>query len=422
MIHVEALLAPVPGDAAEGASLRDGGDNAAEFMLLGDTGRQARRMQMELGSWVNEQRRPEIFFGTERQIGEAPEPNWADVVRRAGDLLTNRSKNLEVAAWLLEALIETDGLAGLGQGAAVLAGLIERYGPVLYPRLDTADLAALGDDAERIATAERDARFAPLARLATENGSLLTCLRRAVLFRVGDGTAFTLLGCQQSRGWSAMKPDDRERRIDALKKQAAGINRDASEDQIHEMLSPREKWPDMRHWPDVVADVRAMAEADIAQLREDATQALANWQAVTAALDKEAGPGRIVTAPLTALLTQIDQIAAELTPPAKEAPASQDPSPSDTGDGMSTGNGGALRIPGGPFTDREDALRALSRVAEYFRRAEPVSPLSDTLDELVRRARLSWHELLAEMAPDPIVRENILLRLGQRPENPEGNG
>ncbi len=419
MIDVEALLAPIPGDAAEGFSLRDGGENAAAFMLLGDAGRQARRLQADLGSWLGEQRRPEAYFGAERPRGDPPEPNWADVVRRAGELLAERSKNLEVAAWLIEALLETDGLGGLAQGAALIAGLIDRFGPALYPRPDAADLAALGDDAERIAAAERDARFSPLARLAGENGSLLAGLRRTVLFRLGDGTAFTLIGCQQSRGWSAMAENDRARRREGLSTQARQHNRDASDDQIHEIVAPRQTWPDMRLWSDVVADARAAADAELVQLRANATAAVTHWRALTTAVEAAAGAGRIPTAPLAALLTQIDLLAAELVP---DAPAATDAG--DPGQAPPAPAGGATpaqRTPDGPFSDREDALRALVRVAEYFRRAEPVSPLADTLDELARRARLSWHELLAEMAPDPAVRENILLRLGQRAENPDGN-
>ena len=64
---------------------------------------------------------------------------------------------------------------------------------------------------------------------------------------------------------------------------------------------------------------------------------------------------------------------------------------------------------------REDALRALSEIANFFRRTEPHSPLSYTLDEAVRRGRMTWPELLAEVVADTDARNGILTTLGIRP-------
>ena len=54
----------------------------------------------------------------------------------------------------------------------------------------------------------------------------------------------------------------------------------------------------------------------------------------------------------------------------------------------------------GQIVSREDALRALGEIANFFRRTEPHSPLSYTLDEAVRRGRMTWPELLAEVVAD----------------------
>ncbi len=67
------------------------------------------------------------------------------------------------------------------------------------------------------------------------------------------------------------------------------------------------------------------------------------------------------------------------------------------------------------LASREDALRSLAAIAEFFRRTEPLSPLSYTLQEAVRRARMSWPELLAEIVPDMSLRAQILISLGIRP-------
>jgi type VI secretion system protein ImpA len=75
----------------------------------------------------------------------------------------------------------------------------------------------------------------------------------------------------------------------------------------------------------------------------------------------------------------------------------------------------ASPTPAGAMT-RESALRDLDRIAEYFRKTEPHSPLAYTLEDAVRRGRMSLPELLAEVLPDAEARNGLLMRLGIRPE------
>jgi type VI secretion system protein ImpA len=65
--------------------------------------------------------------------------------------------------------------------------------------------------------------------------------------------------------------------------------------------------------------------------------------------------------------------------------------------------------------DREILLGQISQIAALFRLSEPNSPLSYTLEDAVRRARLGWPELLKEMMPDSAPRAAILSGLGIRP-------
>ncbi|MRW89087.1 type VI secretion system protein TssA [Duganella sp. FT80W] len=67
------------------------------------------------------------------------EADWSYVASRCADLLATRSKDLRLAAWLAEALAQTRGLRGLGDGYAVLAGLCEQYWTDLYPLVDDGD-------------------------------------------------------------------------------------------------------------------------------------------------------------------------------------------------------------------------------------------------------------------------------------------
>jgi type VI secretion system protein ImpA len=79
---------------------------------------------------------------------------------------------------------------------------------------------------------------------------------------------------------------------------------------------------------------------------------------------------------------------------------------------------GGVGVPAGAVANREDALRALENLATFFRRTEPVSPLAYTLEDAVRRSRMSWPDLLEEIVADRDSRNAILTALGIRPPPP----
>ena len=66
----------------------------------------------------------------------------------------------------------------------------------------------------------------------------------------------------------------------------------------------------------------------------------------------------------------------------------------------------------GRIESREDAFRALTEVAGYFRRTEPHSPMSHTLETLVRRGRMDFMTLLAELIPDESTRQQVMTTAG----------
>ena len=60
-------------------------------------------------------------------------------------------------------------------------------------------------------------------------------------------------------------------------------------------------------------------------------------------------------------------------------------------------------------------LKELAKIGEFFRKTEPQSPIAYTLEEAIRRGRMSWPDLLAELVSDTKVRDSILIQLGIRP-------
>src|SRR5690606_7222754 len=58
----------------------------------------------------------------------------------ATEVLAKRSKDLQVAAWLTEALVRREGFSGLRQGLELLHGLMEKFWDHVYPEIDDGDL------------------------------------------------------------------------------------------------------------------------------------------------------------------------------------------------------------------------------------------------------------------------------------------
>ncbi len=70
---------------------------------------------------------------------------------------------------------------------------------------------------------------------------------------------------------------------------------------------------------------------------------------------------------------------------------------------------------GGTLRGREDALRNLQLIADYFRTNEPHSPISTCIDEIVRRAKMPFAQLLAELLPDANAWRSVLVSAGIKP-------
>lgn len=71
-------------------------------------------------------------------------------------------------------------------------------------------------------------------------------------------------------------------------------------------------------------------------------------------------------------------------------------------------------VPTGPaeIRTREDAFSELLRIAAFFKRSEPHSPISYSIETIVRRGRLPLPDLLMELVPDADARGRFLATAG----------
>jgi type VI secretion system protein ImpA len=66
--------------------------------------------------------------------------DWKEVVDLCRQALTHRSKDLQIAAWLTEALLHHCGYQGLATGLQLIIDLTETFWETLYPPMDEGDL------------------------------------------------------------------------------------------------------------------------------------------------------------------------------------------------------------------------------------------------------------------------------------------
>ena len=111
------LLNPIPGENPSGANLR--------YAPVYDKIKEARREDDDApqGEWAHE-----------RKVAD-----WKQVIKLAGEALATQSKDLQLAAWLTEAALRTEGFPGLLSGLKLLHGLVENFWETLYPELEDGD-------------------------------------------------------------------------------------------------------------------------------------------------------------------------------------------------------------------------------------------------------------------------------------------
>ncbi|KQU05152.1 hypothetical protein ASG60_00175 [Methylobacterium sp. Leaf469] len=346
-IDLATLLERFSGPEPAGSDLRANLGSDALYLRLKDARSQAR--------------------AAERTAEASGEPTsvpaaWTTVRQLAAEALANHSKDLEVTAWLTEALVRQDGFSGLAQGFALVDGLIDRYWPDLHSNDE--------DDAE--------GRLSPLAGL---NGV------------GGDGVLIQPI-----------------RMISLLPNHAYGANA-----LWHMQRSGREA---DRSGQDFL-EARAAAGSEALRAHADmARAAYEAFQRMSATLDAFCGADAPPLSNIRTVLEDVLDVYRRMLGESWYGPAATVavPVPQNAPDPAPAPDGPAARpAPKGVRTEiatRDEAFDELLRIAAYFRRAEPHSPISYALETIVRRGRMSLLDLLSELIPDAAGRVQFLRQAG----------
>jgi type VI secretion system protein ImpA len=130
-----------------------------------------------------------------------------------------------------------------------------------------------------------------------------------------------------------------------------------------------------------------------------------------------APPSSAIRNALTTTLESVEHFSKELVDRERRAAELREASTTDqphVGNGLQAG-GQQFIASGGPIRSREEALRLLDEVAEFFGKHEPHSPICTSLKETVRRARMPFSELLRELLPDTASWRSALSSAGIKP-------
>ncbi|KAA3499334.1 type VI secretion system protein TssA [Rhizobium rhizogenes] len=293
--------------------------------------------------------------------------SWDSVSNLGLQIIYSESKDIEILAWLAEASLRLRGFHGLRE-------IYDLCRDLFCNQWDS--LRSISDDND-------EEKFAPLAGLngIGSEGTLVQPLRLAPLIPGGKFAEHSLWDFQL-----AQRPNESKRREE--------LYRAASEAGVAAMSS---------HLTEVTACLAAF-DAITAVLSERCGQAappssnIRNTLIEAAAAIRTLGGRDQEPAPVAQATAAV--------PGADEAgqPAARAPSASPEG-----------------ISSRDEAFETLLSVARYFRRTEPHSPISLSIETLVRRGRMDFSELLAELLPETQARNAVLTAAGIKPGG-ENNG
>ncbi len=350
--ETEPLLVPIAADAPAGASLR----YDPVFLQL----RQAREeddASLPMGEW-------------ERPLKKA---DWRAVASQCAGLLSSRSKDLQLAAWLCEAWTRQHRMDGFVAGVRLLNGLVDRFWDSVYPQIEDGDV---------------DARVASFVWM-NDNLSLTLRLhvpvaplpeRRPPHINLAEWEQ--LIGGTPLAGSGGEPPVDREGVVDAI-------------------------------------DTRGLLWLD--DFGRSVNEALQDWDALARKLDERLALEAPSLGRVSDTLRRMQRACTSLMngrsphpvapPPAAlppQAPTDDDfpeePTMTDS-HSMAQAYGQPMQpvaagLPSGPITSREEAYRVLEAAAEFLQRTEPHSPTPYLVKRAVAWGQMSLADLMQE-----IVRE-----------------
>jgi len=293
------------------------------------------------------------------------------VIKLTTDTLTTKTKDLQLAAWLTEALLKQKGFGGLRDGLAVCHGLLEKFWDTVYPEIEDGDVQARG---------------APLGFIGTKLEIPLK------LIPVVEKAKYGFLDHQQSR---EVGYEDQAKSDDAKKKRTLAIKEGKVAPEVFDAA-----------FEDTPKKFYAQAEKDLDACLQLVRQLQESCDPKFVEEGPSFGPLRTALEATRHLIHGFLQKKREKEPDPVEPVAVQGGAEgSAAGDAAATGQvrvGVLITVEtSSEPPDRVEAIAKIAEAAAFLRRREPKSPAS----YLMLRG-LRWGELRAAVdLADPTLLE-----------------
>jgi type VI secretion system protein ImpA len=301
----------------------------------------------------------------EQQMGStivpAQEPDWKDVADRALPLF-GKTKDLRIALKLTRALMQTEGLPGLADGLTLMRGIVETFWDGFYPKLDPDD----GND---------------------------PTFRVNILMGLCDGPMF----------------------LDRLRVLPLVSARSFGRFSLRDMAIASGELP-----PPVDGTVPTSSSIDGAFNECPVTELQATAAALHSALDSlkamegfvgdkvgaSSGPN---FAKLTDLLRSAEKImAARLVRRGVGVESTADDGEGEAAGATTPAAAGTGPSMTGQINSRDDVIRVLDKICDYYERVEPSSPIPILLRRSKRLVSASFLDIVRDLAPDGLAQvENL---------------
>jgi type VI secretion system protein ImpA len=289
----------------------------------------------------------------EQRMGDSvvpgEEPKWGVVKDKAIELL-GRSKDLRAAVFLAQALLKVDGFPGMGEGLAVIRGLVENFWDTVHPQLDPDDdndptfrvnTLSMLFDAD---TTLRDVREIPLVSSRTLGRFSL----RDIDIAAGKAPA-PADAAQPPAEMSVIDAAFTECELETLQATVDGVGQSIEQvGAIESVMTEKVGAAQSASFDALVKALKGVQDALNQQLARRGV-------AVEGSGEEEAGTAQGAAAPI-----------------------------------------------GGAVNSRQDAILVLDKVCDYFRQNEPSSPVPLLLERAKALVSKSFVEIIQDIAPDGI--------------------
>ena len=389
VLDLESLIKPISEESPSGPALRSDATLSLLYSNVREAGQRARDAERKAIEYS-------YFSDEEKEYESPPEPpNWKEVVASCQEILSEKSKDLWIAAWMLEALARTDGFVGLRDGFRLVRELVENFWDTVHPQSD--------DDED-----DEEETLYSVSQLDALNGTFPAVIREIPI-------------TPETSQYDPLTSSDY---IDAVKL-------DQSSDPEYRASKIEQGAPTLEMFQNAISK---SPDAKVREIRENIQEAIDEFNLLDHALREKCGVNRApassdIGEALGTCLDRISYLTKHLTDETDEAAGGGEAVEGLDGDGevavaaAGAGIGGARK--GGSVTgdvrSREEAFHLLLKVSDFFKRTEPHTPVSYAVEQAVRWGRMSLPDLMNDLIGDASVRREMFRRTGIPDPDEESN-